>query len=53
MKRFRGFLVLLVLVVVVLSVFALWKEGQGIEEGGATKEEIIRKKTDDWTPLAP
>ena len=53
MRRIRGFLVLLALVVVILTIFTAWKAGQGGGEEDATKEEIIREKTDDWTPMAP
>jgi hypothetical protein len=53
MKKVRGFLVLLVLAVVILSVFTLWKNGQGNEGGGVSKDDFIRQKTEDWTPHAP
>jgi len=52
MKTFRGLMVLIVLIVFILSVFTLWKNGQE-GEGGSDSESVIRKKTEDWTPLAP
>jgi preprotein translocase subunit SecG len=58
MERSRGILtVAFLLFIVVLSVFAAWRDGSGDgEKSGrepATKEEIIREKTDNWVPMAP